>query len=112
MKRVLFILLSVIAINSYAIDGFVCDRSDGEAVLTAEFLNESQAGVSEIEGNLGWAVTANYVRQTINTKPTTAITRFYLDNGGVLKVFEFDYQKLGVLMFQAGEIALYDCESF
>lgn len=111
MKYLFAFLLTVTFMNSsFAIDGYQCDRSDGLAVLEAKFTDDTRAEVQEVEGNIGFAVTSDYVRNMYSGKPFYAVTTFNLDNGGVLDVMEVDGYLVGLLRFSTEAIPkFYTC---
>ncbi|MEX0798657.1 MAG: hypothetical protein WD025_04405 [Bacteriovoracaceae bacterium] len=113
MKRIFMAMsLMVFSIAAFGAEGFECERSDGEAVLTAKYIDATRAEVSEVEEPLGWAVTADYEQKVFSGKPLRTLTTFSLDNGGVLDVVELGSKKVGILRFSAGSIPLfYNCQT-
>lgn len=111
MKSLLLFAILLFSINTFASSGYSCEHLDGTATLDVEFINESQAGVSEVSDDVGWAVTASYEKMVIPTKPYAVITRFELDNGATLKVFDIDTSSLGILVYPNGPTYFYSCES-
>lgn len=113
MKKSLVIFLAITALStsSFAFDGFKCYKKGSDAVLTADIIDEDTAGVSEVEGNIGWAVTAQYQRFVKEGKPYKAVTNFLLDNGGAFDVIEIGSKKIGLLRFSLEDYPdLYKCE--
>ncbi|MBC74904.1 MAG: hypothetical protein CME64_02725 [Halobacteriovoraceae bacterium] len=101
--------LFLFSVNTYAIGDINCERSDGNALLEVEYINDTQAGVSEVSGDVGWAVTATYEKLVLPTKPNTILTRLNLDNGATLKIFELNLHSFGILVYPSGSIHFYHC---
>lgn len=106
-----FLAFSLFSFNLFAIDGFECVRSDGQAVLTATFMDATRATVQEVEEDLGFAVTSDWEENIYSGKPLYRVTTFNLDNGGVLDILEVDAYIVGLLRFPSDSIpSFYECE--
>tara|TARA_Y100000780_G_scaffold152506_1_gene137376 strand:- start:58604 stop:58975 length:372 start_codon:yes stop_codon:yes gene_type:complete len=110
MKNLTLILTFTFSSALMAFDGFECKRNDGKAVLTAEFLENDKAKITEISEEEAWSYEASFKRSTLPHNDSIAKTRFIFDEYAVLMVYETGIQILGLLQFPQGFPSIYNCQ--